>query len=143
MYENTVSRPYLPCVFTSEGIDSFLSTHRNKMLGNRARETSHSNCQKGACSVSRQRSESRLTVSDWSDPDERIWPWISLIVLFFVGVPIAIPTRPKFLFLVTSPMWLCAWVVVLAHNYKKKLPIPAFGRLVNMKSGPFSTNCCL
>ena len=33
-------------------------------------------------------------------------------------------------------MWLCAWVVVLAHNYKKKLPIPTFGRLVEYEKQP-------
>jgi hypothetical protein len=75
-------------------------------------------------------------MSDWSDPDERILSWLYLVALFFVGVLVAIPTRPKFLFLVTSPIWLCVWVVVLAHNYKKKVPIPAFGRLVEYEKQP-------
>jgi hypothetical protein len=83
-----------------------------------------------------QGSESRLTMSDWSDPDERIFSWVSLIALFFVGVLISIPTRPKFLFLVTSPTWLCVWVVLLARNYKKKVPIPTFLRMVEYEKQP-------
>src|SRR5271165_4198270 len=75
-------------------------------------------------------------MSDWSDPDERIFSWLFLIALFFVGILISVPTRPKFLFLVTSPTWLSAWIIVLVQNYKKKIPIPAFGRMVEYEKQP-------
>jgi hypothetical protein len=75
-------------------------------------------------------------MSDWSYPDECIWSWVPLFAVFFVCVLLSIPTRPKFLFLVTSPTCLCAWVVVLAHNYKKKVPVPTFVGLVEYEKQP-------
>jgi len=75
-------------------------------------------------------------MSDWSDPDERIWSWVPLFAVFVVGVLLSIPTRPKFLFLVTPPTLLCAWVVVLAYNYKKKVPVPIFMGLVEYEKQP-------
>jgi Ca2+/Na+ antiporter len=61
---------------------------------------------------------------------ESIPSWLVLIALVFFAPFIALPTRPKFLFLFIWPAWLCAYVVVLAKIYKNKAPIPTFGRWV-------------
>lgn len=84
----------------------------------------------------RQGSELRFTMSGWSDPNECIFSWLFFIAFMGLGVLISLPIRPKFLFLITSPTWLCVYLVVLARNYKKKIPIPAFGRMVEYEKRP-------
>jgi hypothetical protein len=75
-------------------------------------------------------------MSDWSDPDERLFSWLYLTAFMILGILISLPTRPKFLFLVTSPAWFCVYLVVLARNYKKKIPVPSFGRVVEHEKQP-------
>ena len=61
---------------------------------------------------------------------ESIPSWLVLIALVFFAPLIALPARPKFLFLFIWPAWLCTSIVVLAKSYKNKAPIPVFGRWV-------------
>src|SRR5882762_8033290 len=67
---------------------------------------------------------------------ESIPSWLVLVALVFFAPFVALPTRPKFLFLFIWPAWLCAYMVVLAKSYKNKAPIPAFGRWVDYEKRP-------
>lgn len=89
----------------------------------------------------RQGSEWRLSMSDWSELDDRIFSWLFLIAFMGIGILISLPTRPKFLFLVTSPALLCVYLVMLARNYRKKIPIPTFGRIVEYENRKTFTSC--
>jgi hypothetical protein len=67
---------------------------------------------------------------------EYVSSWLLLIAVWFVGLLLTLPTLPKFLFLVTTPAWFCVYLVVLGKNYRKKVPVPALGRLVEYEKQP-------